>query len=155
MPTNFFFKGDPTFGANRIATQIKKAKQKSAVKAQKLLLQPTSTWTHKANFTIEDSGDKTEIGTDDEVYGFLDNGTPPHIIEGNPYLRFQENFKPKTVVNSLNSVHGGKSGAYVNPPPEIVHHPGNEARNFTTVVIKQIEPEFQADIQAEIDKSIA
>lgn len=151
----FYFTGDPTFGAGRIKTQIKNTVKKHANKAKKLLLQPTATWDHAVSFDIVEKGDVTSVTTDDEPYQYLDDGTPPHIIRGNPFLNFQENFVPKTTPGSLNSVHGGKSGNYVYPAPQVVSHPGNEARNFTQTALDQLEVPFQNDVEAEIAKSIA
>lgn len=154
MPTRFFFNGNPDFGSKTIGTKLKGTRKKHAEKARQLLLQPTLTWNHSVSFTIDEKGDTVAITTDDEPYGYLDEGTKPHLITGNPVLRFQENFKPKTTPNSLNSVAGGKSGNYVHPPPTSVQHPGNEARNFSQQVIDKIEPAFQADVDNDIAKSL-
>lgn len=151
MPIKGFFNGPIDFGEKRIGTLIKKELDKQAKAAEKLLLKPTSTWNHKPAFTTNNSGDQVEVVTEDAAYFFVDGGTQPHPIDGNPNLVFQENYKPKSVVNSLNAVNGGKSGNF--NVIQHVEHPGSDARNFVDTAMKIIEPNFQNGIDDAIDKS--
>lgn len=151
MSTKGFFNGPKDFGERRVATLIKNELDKQGKAAKKLLLKPAATWDHQPNFPINNNGESVEVITDDAPYFFLDDGTTSHPIDGDPFLVFQENYKPKTVVNSLNAVHGGKSGNF--NVIEHVNHPGNKARNFSQQVLDQIEKPFQDGIEDAIDKS--
>jgi len=58
----------------------------------------TQTWKHQPEFRIESSPGRRLIYTDDEIYGWVDAGTRPHIIrpKGNKPLAFRYPFKAKT-----------------------------------------------------------
>lgn len=149
--SKFFFDGDPELVKNA-KKQIDQALQKVAKQAQKLLLQPTSTWQHGVSFPITKITDGVEVSTDDAPYGYLDDGTSPHRITGNPFLAFPSSFGAKTTVGSLNAGPGTVGGNTVYTAE--VEHPGNKARDFTGQVIKKVEPELQKEIEAAIEASI-
>jgi hypothetical protein len=113
----------------------------------------TATWTHKPKFeTVTDitSGDMTIlVGTDDEVYGYVDEGTRPHVITpkaNNPrgLLFFQEGYVAKTVPRVLGSRAGGRFGAVV--AAKAVRHPGTEARGFTQMIQDKTRRRYQRDM---------
>lgn len=95
--------------------------------------QATRTWNHKPGFKITRDADSTSVGTDDEIFGYVDGGTRPHDIRPRgKRLKFQGGFKAKTTPGSLRSGSGGSSGAFVFA--KVVHHPGTKARNFSKLV---------------------
>lgn len=71
-----------------------------------------------------------------EIYGYINNGTPPHEIQasGTGLLHFQRNYVAKTSPGIIGSAPGGSSGEWASK--EVVQHPGIVARNFTTIIIK-------------------
>ena len=105
------------------------------------------TWESKANFVKDVKASQAltsvKVKTDSNVYRYLTRGTEPHTIEpkeDNPtgLLSYQVDFTPKTIVGTLKSKPGGKSGAYISVP--IVEHPGNEARNYEELIIDEQLP---------------
>lgn len=152
MPLKIFWKGPVDFGEKKTAKTVKAALDKTAKKAEKLLLQPTQTWDHKASFETKNKGESVTVLTDDPVYNYLEDGTRPHQINGSPALAFPNTFSAKTTVGSLNSAPGTSGGSTVYA--STISHPGVTARNFTEQVIKQIEPEFVKDIQNALDDAI-
>jgi hypothetical protein len=149
--SKFFFDGDPELVKNA-KKQIDQALQKVAKQAQKLLLQPTSTWQHGVSFPITKITDGVEVSTSDSVYGILDEDSPPHRIAGNPFLAFATPFGAKTTVGSLNAGPGTVGGNTVYTAE--VSHPGHKGRDFTGQVIKRVEPDLQKEIEAAIESSI-
>jgi hypothetical protein len=108
----------------------------------------TETWNHKPEFESIISlqgGPSVFVGTDDEIYGWVNSGTPAHDIptgtSGNTMLVFQPGFKPKTKANFIGSVPGGKFGNYVRR--KSVRHPGITARNFESTIYEMWEKKFK------------
>src|SRR5678816_3795076 len=58
----------------------------------------TSTWSHKPDFTIKQTSAGVEISTDSEIFGFVDQGTKPHVIEPKSanVLAFQSGYAAKS-----------------------------------------------------------
>jgi hypothetical protein len=112
-----------------------------------------ATWTHKPKFeTVTDitGGDMTIlVGTDDEIYLFVDEGTKAHPITpkaNNPrgLLFFQEGYVAKTVPRVLGSRAGGRFGAVV--AAKAVRHPGTEARGFSQMIQEKTRKRYQRDM---------
>jgi hypothetical protein len=78
----------------------------------------TSGWKHQPEFSIDGDGMNFTISTDDEIYGYVDKGTRPHIIvaKNARVLRFET------------------GGDIVFTPR--VNHPGTKARLFTEQIAK-------------------
>ena len=114
----------------------------------------TRTWQHKPIFVIQWNKDHTSatVGTDNKIYGWVDEGTKPHIIKpkGNYPLRFNVPFKAKTRVMSINSFSGSKGTTPV--AARIVHHPGTKARKFTPVITRAHKRMFAKRMQQEITR---
>lgn len=70
-------------------------------------------------------------------------GTEAHPITAKRggKLKFQTQFVAKTTPNSLMSKAGGKYGNQW-AVRDSVDHPGNEARNFHTIIAKQIQTDL-------------
>ena len=103
---------------------------------------PTRTWQHKPHIIeeVETRGGKFEVmvGTDDEIFRFVDQGTRPHLIfpRKAKALRFVGGFRAKTTPGGLNSGQGGARGplrfaAYV-------RHPGIKPRRFTETIQRRM-----------------
>jgi hypothetical protein len=100
----------------------------------------TSTWSHSVSFDAladvrEDGSFDVMVGTDDTIYGYVDQGTRAHTIvpKGPGYpLRFQRGYRAKTVAGVIGSKGGGKFGAETRAWS--VRHPGTKARRFTQMI---------------------
>lgn len=96
----------------------------------------TATWDHGVSFTATTSGDGIGqiVGTDDRIYGYVDEGTRPHMIRPRKArrLKFATGYRAKTSPGVIGSRGGGASGpiAYA----RAVRHPGSAARNFTAII---------------------
>jgi len=110
----------------------------------------TRSWKHKPMFEAVVSVDPNAevlVGTDDKIYGYVNDGTKPHIIRPKraKALRFKwggkGSYKPKTQPRVIGSTPGGPSG------PEValkwVRHPGTEAREFDKTIEKKWQPRFR------------
>jgi hypothetical protein len=109
-------------------------------------LKTTATWKRKPEFsnilTVSNTMIRFLVETSDEIYGYVDKGTRPHVIEGNPVLSFmwggKGSYKAKTRVRVLGSSGGGSSGDRV--AFASVQHPGFEGRQFEDEILKKHEP---------------
>lgn len=109
------------------------------------------TWQHKPRFDITNPGNYTrEIATSDEIYGYVDLGTRPHIIRPRnaSQLRFQSGYKAKTSPNVIASRPGGKFGPTVYTRE--VKHPGTQARGFSKAIAKKWNREWPRNLQRAI-----
>jgi len=134
---------------------IEKAVYKSAGLALKDLESTVRTWKHKPAFdvTITKQGEDYSVtaGTDDVIYGYVNDGTKPHPIKPkrSKYLRFSSGYKAKTRVGIIGSVEGGSFGEDVFSRG--VMHPGFIGRDFT----KKIQQRRQVTAKQEISQAIA
>ena len=146
-------KGMPT------GDQYLKAMQKAVYKSAGLVLKDfeatVRTWKHKPVFdlTITEQGGSYSVtaGTDDEIYGYVNNGTKPHQIKPkrSRYLRFSSGFKAKTRVGVIGSFQGGSFGSDIFSRG--VMHPGFPGRQFA----KKIAQRRQLSTKQEIAQSVA
>ena len=115
----------------------------------------TKTWKHKPKFVETVTGGKglggfaIEVTTTDEIYGYVDQGTKPHIIRPKKpggMLAFASAFSPKTKPRVL-----GSTAGHVGPVDTFrqeVQHPGTEAREFTKEIEKKWQPRFRQKMEA-------
>jgi hypothetical protein len=117
----------------------------------------TKTWKHKVDFVKEiDIGVspvQVLVGTDDEIYRYVDEGTKEHPIFAGIYTGKSDkkalvfpwggkgSYKAKTTPGVIGSQAGGSSGPIVAFP--FVQHPGTKARNFDETIRKKWEPKFK------------
>jgi len=111
----------------------------------------TETWEHDVKFEklvdYRPRGPEVFVGTDDEIYGYVNDGTRPHPIfpVRARALRFQwggkGSYRPKTAPRVIGSKAGGPTGPIVHRP--YVQHPGTEARHFDEEIEKQHGPKFR------------
>lgn len=117
----------------------------------------TKTWTHKPEFGVmvkaTGKGVELTVSTDDKIYGYVDQGTKPHIIRPvrKKMLAFSSKFRPKTTPRQIKSVKGYRGK--VDTLAHQVHHPGTEAREFTKTLIERWKPGFQRGIQNALDRA--
>lgn len=113
-------------------------------------------WRHKPAFQAitEVRGGNIAViaGTDDQIYGWVDRGTKPHVIRPRwaPRLVFDSVFTPKTRPGSLQSGAGGSK------PPTVyameVHHPGTKPRLFSKKVQEQIRAKARPALSRRMKK---
>lgn len=119
----------------------------------------TAFWEHKVKFeklvAVRGGNIEMLVGTDDEIYGYVNYGTKPHIIKpkapGYP-LSFMVGGKAKTTPRQIVS----SKGVLGNIPVKAmaVHHPGTEAREFDKQIQKKFEKKFGNMAQKALDRAI-
>jgi hypothetical protein len=117
----------------------------------------TRTWEHKVAFTVIKAGMnggalEGAVGTDDDVFNFVDKGTKPHLILPNSAqaLHFQTGYASKTSPNVVGSHTGGPSGGFVFA--DHVNHPGIEARNLSDEIIRRRQGMLESRVEQAILK---
>lgn len=93
-------------------------------------------------------------GTDDRIYNYLDKGTRPHIIRAKraKVLRFNSNFKSKTVPGRLNPRAGKNTGPAAFAKQ--VKHPGTKPRGFTRIIHERSKVRFSTNYQKAIARAM-
>lgn len=115
----------------------------------------TQTWKHRPAFTIDRDEGRRVVATDDEVYGYVDEGTPPHIITAKSPtkpLTFGVGGRPKTTPRVIGSRPSAKGSAIVRAL--VVHHPGTSAREFTDTVKEKWDDRLPDVLQRAIDAEV-
>jgi len=138
-----------------VEAAVKRAMERAADEATELLEEATRTWDNQPEFEQVWLKDGVVIGTDDEVFQFVDEGTKPHIIEPKRpggLLRFRTGYIAKTLPNHLGSWGGGANGSVV--IRRSVRHPGTKPRNFIKLVDKEMRKRVPELIQEELDKTL-
>lgn len=120
---------------------------KMANRIQKDFESTVATWEHKVVFQQEIVGWRIEVFTTDPIYGYVDQGTRPHIIRPKraKRLAFASAFTPKTKPGVLGST--ADSHGPVDTFRQEVHHPGTEAREFTEAIAKKWGTTFATVMQ--------
>ncbi len=123
----------------KLITAVEEAMQEAADEGIALYEQCTSTWSKQPHFEATAVKDGYIIGTDDEIFQYVDEGTPPHIITPKraKVLAFGAGGTPKSQPGVIGSRGGSRGSTKVFA--HLVHHPGTEARNFTELVHKRTQ----------------
>ncbi len=135
---------------------IEQAYRKTTNLTERDLKSTVKTWNHKVEFeVVEDrsGGDYAlTAGTDDKIYGYVNDGTKPHVIrpKKSRFLRFQGGYTAKTRVGIIGSRPGGASGDSVTA--QKVNHPGFPGRNFITVIGKRRQKTLEQETSQAIAK---
>lgn len=105
----------------------------------------TATWSHQPKWYTTRRGTDWYIGTTDEIYRYVNEGTRPHTIApkraGGRLRFFRGGFKAKSRVGYIDS-YAGKSANKDLTWAKIVHHPGTKARNFSIKIRDKWIKEF-------------
>ena len=134
---------------------IKDAFRKTMKLAEQDYKSSVNTWEHKPKFEfVEPEGKnyKITVGTNDNIFGWVDKGTKPHRIPkfGSKYLRFSSGYRAKTRVGIIGSNPGGAFGATVSAMS--VQHPGTEARKFTVTIRKRRQVTMEQEVSHAVAK---
>lgn len=109
-------------------------------------------WKNKPTFETRTSvrPDKISMtvfpaGPNAGIYEIVDQGSPPHIIRPvkAKMLVFRTDYKSKTLAKPARTVAGGGKATGPLVFAKLVHHPGSEAREFSKVIAKDIQPQFK------------
>lgn len=120
----------------------------------------TRGWKTEVKFTTQKALNVTStsirgaVGTDNKIYGYVNNGTRPHIIRPKraKALRFQTGYRPKTRFRTLISFSGGGAyGAYAYA--KSVRHPGTKPREFDYTIADMRQPDFEKACRSAIAKA--
>lgn len=123
--------------------QIKKSLDDLADEAKILFGKTTNTWNNQPAIDVDSIGNRRIIRIEGKVYGYVDKGTPPHIIRPRRarVLSFRSGYKAKTKPNVIGSTSGGARGKQVFS--RIVHHPGTAARNFSVIIREKMQKRLE------------
>mgnify|MGYP001457108663 CR=1 FL=1 len=116
------------------------------------------TWKNKPTFTSKISLHNPlslEIGTEDEIYGYVDLGTKPHIIraktpKGLFFKGRTKKGKPKTTPNIVQAFPGQPGEGLVNIMQ--VNHPGNKPRKFSHWIEKTYKEELDRELKNALER---
>ena len=115
----------------------------------------TQTWKSKPAFATQSNLEGGKVWTDDAIYGYVNNGTPPHVIRARGrVLVFQAGGQAKTIPGTIASGTGGagKSGLVF---VKSVNHPGTEARKFDEAIADKWRKEYPTTMQRAIDSALS
>lgn len=152
--------GGDLFDLAAIARAITGTLTQAAQDAQQDLQKTTATWRHKVDFAIAPIPDGFQVGTDDEIWGYVDEGTPAHDIppivpKRKKAITIRPGGSPKTRVRVIGSG-GGSPGAVVAvvKRAKTIHHPGTEAREFSETVQEKFDVELPRRMDAALDGAL-
>jgi hypothetical protein len=121
-----------------------------------------ATWNNKPVFerivSVGPSSIDVLVGTDDQIYNWVDKGTRPHVIFAGAYtgksnktaLVFPGTFTAKSIPGVISSRAGSKGGDRVVRP--YVNHPGTEARKFDETIAKKWKTRYKRRMEAALKK---
>lgn len=110
----------------------------------------TATWTNKPKFetvvSLRGGEAAMLVDTNDKIYGYVDQGTRPHIIRPvkAKRLAFAAGGSPKTQPGVIGSGAGSKGGTPVFAMA--VNHPGTKAREFSKIIAAKWKKQFSAEM---------
>lgn len=140
---------------SRLPGAVKRGMRDAAEAVKKDFDLTTQGWNHDVEFTIEEAGDyDLTVSTDDEIWGWVDEGTDPHIImpKKAKRLRFATGGTPKTRVGSIISGAGARGSTVVFRGA--VRHPGTKARDFSGQIAKKWRRGVAPFIRAAIEEAL-
>jgi hypothetical protein len=115
----------------------------------------TRTWKHRPKFYPKRTARGVTINTDSEIYGWVDEGTKPHIIRAKnaPFLVFRYPYKAATkprVIASYKTSYGKNWARKFE-----VHHPGTKPRKFTDEISKRMQKRAAGIMRKHINAAIS
>lgn len=116
----------------------------------------TRTWRNRPEFTIDREPGKRTISTDNEIYGYVNDGTPSHIIapkKPGGMLVFGVPYGAKTAVRVIGSKAGSKGSTIVRTRKQVLH-PGTDAREFDEAIREKWDDLLPATLQRAIDAAV-
>lgn len=117
----------------------------------------TRTWNTRPTFLIRRTEAQREIFTTSLIYLFVSGGTKPHPIRPRfaKALRFyRTGFSPKSTVRWIGSGQGSVANQDLTFR-QLVHHPGNKAREYEIVIKEKWDERLPVTLQRAIDAEVA
>lgn len=120
--------------------------RKISEEMQKDFAATTETWSKQpkfnTNLSLEGNRPSIEITTDDEVYGYVDQGTKAHFVAPvkAKALAFPATYNAKTSPGVIGSQSGGASGAMAFSKGHMVS--GIKPRKFSQKIVEKWRSEF-------------
>lgn len=143
------------FNSVRYKTEIDAVKKRVTDGVLQDFKSTTRTWQHKFQFGVTRRGNDWYVSTKDEIYGYVNEGTRPHVIRARNGKRLAfhaRGFKAKTQVDVIGSGPGRKADSDFRTP-ESVNHPGTQARNFTKRIKEKWQKIWITEMQAAIRRA--
>jgi len=140
---------------NSIYTALK---TQTGPQISRLFNQTVEGWSDKPAFHQSGHSWLSEISvrvwTDSERYGWVNNGTPAHVItpRRGGMLRFRPGYVAGTRPRVLSSRKPSRFGDYISASR--VNHPGITARDFDVEIAEQIYPDFVDTVNEAINLGI-
>lgn len=105
-----------------------------------------ATWKNKPEIRVRETTNTRQVYVIGKIYGYVDQGTPPHIIRAlrARVLSFRGGYKAKTRPGIISSSGGGASGKRIFARQ--VNHPGTKPRNFSRIIAERMQK--KVDLQA-------
>lgn len=118
---------------------IQSALDQGAKEIQSQFQKTVATWKNRPNAFIRKVGQMVrEIGINDERYGWVNDGTRPHIIRAKKRaLAFNVPYGPKTQPRQIGSTQANIGATQL--LRKEVHHPGTKAREFDEAIAVDVE----------------
>lgn len=124
------------FKAGRYQAEIDRAREEVKAGILKDFKSTFATWKHKPKFGATRRGDAYYITTNDEIYGYVESGTKPHIIRPRHASRlhfFRGGFQAKSRPGNIASG-AGRAATIGETFAKEVHHPGTKPRKFSKLI---------------------
>jgi hypothetical protein len=114
-----------------VEAAVKAAYQQGAKELVEDFGKTYATWDHKPRPVVRVSRAGVDVRIDDEIWGYVDKGTRPHVIRARraAVLAFTSGYSAKTRPGSIIATSGGPTGDA--RFAKEVQHPGTKARGFT------------------------
>lgn len=135
-------------------------RQTSVPRLRKLFQQTVYGWSEKPSFgwTQTRTSDTLAItmypqGPRADVWELLNAGSPAHTIlpkNRGGFLIYRPGYRAATTPGSLQSRRAYRSGPFVSA--RVVHHPGFQAREFTTLIAQEYENPYMNEMQEAINR---
>lgn len=132
---------------------VRKAMDKGKDFTLGLFNETATGWEHKVTFSATATREGYIIGTDDAVWGYVNDGTPPHVIDAHgKTLAFSVGGRAKTQPGVIGSGGGARGDTRVFA--RRVQHPGTEARGWTEIIGRKAETELAFLINEALESSV-
>lgn len=140
--------------ADKVRRVVKDALDDVSSDVLRDFVETTASWQHKPVFQRRATADGVEVYTDDEIFTWVDRGTPAHdiVAKNAPRLAFQSQYTAKTTPGNIASRSGGKSGPFVFAKK--VRHPGTEPRKFTETIMRRRQTLLKKRIEEGLRKIV-
>lgn len=148
---------EPSFSVEQIMRGVESGLDTAAGWVQSDFEQTTQSWDTKPEFSITTpKAFVRDIGTDNIIYGYVNQGTPPHTFgpRTKRALRFTRPFAPKTQKNVIGAFGGNRGDEVIYA--KMVNNPGILPREFDETIQREwIQANrLQQLIQEQIDNTI-